>query len=202
MLFGQHAPPEAALAGFEHIKRFWDAPRQRFIAKILPGQFYVTRHQEVISTILGSCVSVCMRDAVAGIGAMNHFLLPRSGGHSPRNEIVAAEPCARYGIDAMEMMLDALERNGARRERLEVKVTGGGRIGEGMNDIGAHNAEFTHEYMQMNGFKLLACDLGGTAPRKVHYFPDTGKLLIKKLDERSLEHIHRREDKFLHRIES
>lgn len=202
MLFGQHAPPEPALPGFEHIKRFWDAPRQRFIAKILPGQFYVTKNQEVISTILGSCVSVCMRDAVANIGAMNHFLLPRSGGHSVRTEIDDSEPCARYGIHAMEMMLAQLERHGARRERLEVKVTGGGRIGEGMNDIGAHNAEFAHEYMRMNGFKMLACDLGGTAPRKVHYFPDSGRLLIKKLDDRSLEHIHRREDKFLHEIES
>lgn len=191
--------PEPALSGFEAIHRFWDAPRERFIAKILPGQFYVTPHQEVISTILGSCISVCMRDVQAGIGGMNHFLLPGGEAGRVHEEIVGRAKCARYGIHAMEMLIRQLLRHGARKENLEIKVTGGAKIISGNGDVGEHNIAFIHEYMQVHGLDIVAEDVAGSLPRKVLYFPDSGKLMVKKLVDR--EHVRRREDKFIHTIE-
>lgn len=198
---GKWPAPEPALPGFEAIHRFWDAPRKRFIAKILPGQFYVTPNQEVISTILGSCISVCMRDAKAGIGGMNHFLLPGGASGRVHEEIVEGKKCARYGIHAMDMLVRHLLRHGARKESLEIKVTGGARIISGNGDVGEHNIAFIREYMQIHGLNILAEDVAGSLPRKVLYFPDSGKLMVKKLADKQLAHVRRREDKFIHTIE-
>lgn len=193
--------PEPVLPGFESVHRFWDAPRSRFIAKILPGEIYVTKHQEVIATILGSCVSVCIRDAQAGIGGMNHFLLPGGSAQRVHDEIVQREKCARYGIHAMDMLIKYLLRYGARKERLEIKVTGGARIISANGDVGEHNIAFIREYADIHGLHILAEDLAGSIPRKVLYFPDSGKLLVKKLANTECGHVHRREEKFIHKVE-
>lgn len=193
--------PKPALPGFETVHRFWDAPRSRFIAKILPGQFYVTKNQEVISTILGSCISVCIRDGVAGIGGMNHFLLPGGSASRVHEEITHGKKCARYGIHAMEMLIRQLLMHGAQRENLEVKVTGGAQIISANGDVGAHNIAFIREYMDMCGLRITAEDVAGSLPRKVLYFPDSGKLMVKKLADQEREHVQRRENKFIHRVD-
>ncbi|WP_370298626.1 chemoreceptor glutamine deamidase CheD [Pontibacterium sp.] len=193
--------PEPVLPGFEAVHRFWDAPRSRFIAKILPGQFYVTKNQEVIATILGSCISVCIRDAQAGIGGMNHFLLPGGSAQNVHDEIVQAKKCARYGIYAMDMLMKHLLRYGAHKENLEVKVTGGARIISANGDVGEHNIAFIREYLEIQGLKIVAEDVAGSMPRKVLYFPDSGKLMVKKLADQERGHVRRREDKFIHTIE-
>lgn len=193
--------PEPVLPGFESVHRFWDTPRSRFIAKILPGQFYVTKHQEVIATILGSCISVCIRDAQVGIGGMNHFLLPGGSARQVHDEIVQGKKCARYGIHAMEMLIKQLLRYGARKENLEVKVTGGAQIISANGDVGEHNIAFIREYMEIHGLKIVAEDVAGNMPRKVLYFPDSGRLMVKKLADRERGHVRRREDKFIHSIE-
>lgn len=200
--FEMNAPrPKLCLPGFEHVRRFWDAPRERFVAKILPGQFYVTQHEEAIATILGSCVSVCVRDPVAGIGGMNHFLLPHaSEGHTAHDEVVNDEPNARYGIHAMDLLINSLVQRGARRHNLEIKMTGGGRIITSMTDIGKHNADFVREYLAMKQLSLLSEDVGDIYARKVLYFPESGRLLVKKLTDQS-SHVGRREDKYLHKVE-
>lgn len=201
ILFGSNHPhPHPSLDGFEHIKRFWDAPRNRFIAKILPGQYYVTQHREVIATILGSCISVCACDRKAGVGGMNHFLLPHSQQRDIHNEIVNREPCARYGIHAMDMLLLTLLKHGAKPHNIEVKVTGGGRIISSMSDIGAHNIAFIREYIEIKKLNLIAEDVGDIYPRKVLYYPDSGKLLVKKLDNEN-GHVIQRENRFLHKVE-
>lgn len=196
-----HPRPEAALQGFRHIRRFWDAPRERFVAKILPGQYYVTKNSEAIATILGSCISVCIRDPDLGLGGMNHFLLPGGNAASVHDEIIERKPCARYGIHAMDMLVKDLVYHGAERRNLEVKVTGGGKLISASSDIGDHNIAFVREYLAINNLSIHAEDVGDSFPRKVLYFPDTGRLLIKKLRDTSLDHIRRREDKFLHKIE-
>ena len=198
---GKWPAPEPALPGFEAIHRFWDAPRKRFLAKILPGQLYVTKNQEVITTILGSCISVCVRDVQLGIGGMNHFLLPGGSADSVRSEIAQGKKCARYGIHAMDLLFKHLFRYGASKENLEIKVTGGARIISGNGDVGEHNIAFIHEYMQIHGLSIVAEDVAGSLPRKVLYFPDSGKLMVKKLADREREHIRRREDRFIHKIE-
>lgn len=196
----RHPRPDAALQGFRHIRRFWDAPRGRFVAKILPGQYYVTKNSEAIATILGSCISVCIRDPDSGIGGMNHFLLPGGSAAAARDEIVEGKPCARYGIHAMEMLIKDLIYHGAARRNLEVKVTGGGKVISASSGVGDHNIAFVREYLAMNDLTIHAEDVGGFFPRKVLYWPDSGRLLIKKLRDNSSEHVRRREDKFLHKI--
>ncbi len=170
------------LRGFERIKRYWDEKYEKVCAKILPGEYYVTAMDEGVTTVLGSCVSACIRDRVFGIGGMNHFMLPRSEtstNGSWDNTTVSAS--ARYGNFAMEHLINNILSNGGRRSNLEVKVFGGGRILAQMTDIGKKNIEFVLEYIKHEGLNLLSQDLGDIFPRKVMYFPATGKVLVKKL---------------------
>lgn len=164
------------LPGFEGINHYWDKQRQMPAAKILPGEYYVTLHDELIATVLGSCVSACVRDRVFGIGGMNHFMLPTQGSE---DDIIGA--ATRYGNYAMEHMINDLLKHGAKRENLEFKLTGGGRVIKGMTNIGKRNIDFVLHYLQTEGFRALSQDLGGELPRKVLYQPRTGKLLVKKL---------------------
>lgn len=174
-------PP--ALPQFEHVGRFWDRENLCYAAKLLPGEYYVTTTGEQISTVLGSCVSACVRDRRTGIGGMNHFMLPRdaSGGNSSWG--TAASAATRYGNVAMERLINDILKLGSRRDSLEVKLVGGGRVLDGIAmDIGARNIEFVRKYVADEGFSVLGEDLGDVYPRKVHYAPATGKLRVKKLN--------------------
>ena len=147
--------------------------------KILPGEYFVTQRELVIVTVLGSCVSVCLRDRANGIGGMNHFMLPgnNDGGISP----ISAS--ARYGVYAMELLINYLLKLGARRSDFEAKVFGGGSVLRGMtaNNVGERNAEFVREYLATENIQIAAQDLLDIYPRKVYYFPNTGRVLVKKL---------------------
>jgi len=167
------------LSGFESIKRYWDKTREVYSAKILPGEYYVTKHNELITTVLGSCVSACIRDPNIGIGGMNHFMLP-STPDSGGNQQVCGES-ERYGNYAMEHMINDILKYGGKRKDLEVKIFGGGRILRQMTDIGSKNIEFVKNYIAMEGIKLTSEDVGDTCPRKVLYFPLSGKVLVKRL---------------------
>ena len=147
--------------------------------KILPGEYFVTQRDLVIVTGLGSCVSVCLRDHVSGIGGMNHFMLPgnNDGGISP----ISAS--ARYGVYAMELLINHLLKLGARRNCFEAKVFGGGSVLRGMtaNNIGDRNVEFVRDYLHTEHIPVVAEDLLDIYPRKVYYFPATGRVMVKKL---------------------
>jgi chemotaxis protein CheD len=147
--------------------------------KILPGEYFVTQRDIVIVTVLGSCVSVCLRDRVSGIGGMNHFMLPGNsdGGISP------ISVSARYGVYAMELLINHLLKLGARRHCFEAKVFGGGSVLRGMtaNNVGDRNAEFVRDYLEIEKIQVVAEDLLDIYPRKVYYFPATGRVLVKKL---------------------
>src|SRR5690606_35591093 len=131
-----------ALPGFEHISRYWDDQHGCVSAKILPGEFYVTRHDELLVTVLGSCVTACIRDRETGVGGMNHFMLAEGG-----DDLVG--PSARYGVYAMEILINHLLKNGARRQNLEAKVFGGGRVLSSLAGamIGERNADFVIKYL-------------------------------------------------------
>jgi len=146
--------------------------------KILPGEYYATVGSGVVVTVLGSCVAACIRDPVTGIGGMNHFLLPDDG-------TAELGTSARYGACAMELLINELLSMGASRSRLQAKVFGGGNVIAGMvkNDVGRRNAEFVEQYLAREGIPILASDLMGSLPRKVYFFPDTGQVLVKKLQE-------------------
>ncbi|HJX57768.1 MAG TPA: chemoreceptor glutamine deamidase CheD, partial [Thiobacillus sp.] len=147
-------------------------------AKILPGEYYFTGKPMMIVTVLGSCVAACMRDRVSGIGGMNHFMLPDGGGDAGS----ASSASMRYGAYAMEVLINQLLKAGARRENLEAKVFGGGNVLRGFTSInvGERNAQFVRNYLHIENIRIVAEDLNDVHPRKVYYFPATGKVLVKK----------------------
>lgn len=144
---------------------------------IVQGEFRVICDPEVVlATVLGSCVAACLRDAEAGVGGMNHFLLPGDigGGHAGEAE--------RYGVHLMELLVNGLLENGARRERLEGKLFGGARMMEGLSDIGAKNAAFAKRFLANEGIRLVAENLGGDRGRRLEYEPVSGRARQSLLD--------------------
>jgi len=176
----------AVLPGFEHISRFWDSTQNLCASRILPGEYYVTRNDEIITTVLGSCVSACIRDPLSGVGGMNHFMLP--GNTAKRLDKWGGDTClaTRYGIAAMEILINDLLKLGARKERLELKLFGGGEIlVMDVNKVGERNVQFVREFVKTEGIAVSAQDLGESYPRKVNYYPKTGKVMVRRL--RSLQ---------------
>jgi len=148
-------------------------------AKVLPGEYYVTGEDWLIVTVLGSCVAACIRDSQNGIGGMNHFMLPDGGG----DESSPASTSARYGSYAMEILINHITKLGARRANLEAKVFGGGNVLAGLTvaNVGERNAEFVLRFLATERIRVVARDLIDVHPRKVYYFPRTGKVMVKKL---------------------
>ncbi len=169
-------------------------------AKILPGEYYFTHKPMLIVTVLGSCVSACVRDRVSGIGGMNHFMLPDGSG-DPGNPSSAS---MRYGAYAMEVLINQLIKSGARRENLEAKVFGGGNVLRGFTaiNVGARNAEFVLEFMRREKIRVVAEDLNDLFPRKVYFFPATGRVLVKKLKQMNNYTLVKREQDYANRLKS
>ena len=147
-------------------------------AKILPGEYYVTGRDMLLVTVLGSCVAACIRDPKTGLGGMNHFMLPESG---DRNDVLSSS--MRYGGYAMEVLVNQLVKMGANRARLEAKVFGGGAVLRGFTtvNVGERNSEFVLEYLETERIKVVSQDLMGLYPRKVYYFPASGRVMVRKL---------------------
>ena len=180
------ATPAAVLPGFDHVQRRWDRQNERWTAKILPGQYFVTRNDDVITTVLGSCISACVRDPVARVGGMNHFMLPEDITNGSSSWLQpAAGLSTRYGSFAMESLINDLLKLGARRERLEIKLTGGGQILASATDVGERNIAFARQWLSLEGLRIVGEDVGDTFPRRVQYFPITGRVLMFRL--RSIE---------------
>ncbi len=175
------------LPGFGHIHRTWDRANERWSARILPGEYFVTRSDEIITTVLGSCISACVRDPVLGVGGMNHFMLPEDITHGSSTWLdPKAGMSTRYGSFAMESLINDLMKLGAHRERLEVKLTGGGRVLASMTDVGARNIQFARQWLGLEGLKIAGEDVGDSFPRRIQYFPASGRVLMFRL--RSHDH--------------
>jgi len=192
-------PKPQAVSGFDKIQRFWDPALAHWNAKILPGEYYVTRNDEVITTVLGSCISACIRDPHANVGGMNHFMLPEDSSSGDGNRWLdpVAGLATRYGSHAMESLINELLKLGASRNRFEIKLFGAGRILASVTDVGARNIEFVHEYLKTEGFRALAEDLGDIYPRRVAYFPTSGKVKVRRLRPLEATAIAERERKYL-----
>ncbi len=189
-------PPPPTLPGFGHINRYWDRVHEIHAAKILPGEYYVTTGGEMISTVLGSCVAACIRDPLLGVGGMNHFLLPLRGRVGPLDPNDPFDVATRYGNHAMESLINAVIALGGRRERMEVKLFGGGSVIPGMtSDVGKKNVQFAEEYLHNEGLRVLARDVLGPYPRKVQYFPESGRARCKKLYQLQNRTVQQREDR-------
>ena len=190
-----NAPLQEQLASNVYYDRTFD----RDAAKILPGEYYFTAKDMMIVTVLGSCVSACLRDRVSGVGGMNHFMLP-DGGDS--DSPVSAS--MRYGTYAMEVLINELLKAGARRENLEAKVFGGGNVLRGFVaiNVGERNAQFVRDYLRAEGIRIIAEDLNDIHPRKVYFFPRTGKVLVKKLKQLNNNTLVNREQDYADRLQT
>lgn len=167
-------------------------------AKIMPGEYYVTRRDMLLVTTLGSCVAACIRDKTNGIGGMNHFMLPEN----TKEQAGWGASSTRYGTYAMEMLVNQLIQLGARRENLEAKLFGGGAVIKNMfaMNVGERNAKFGMEYLNREGIPVVAKDLLDVYPRKVYFFPTTGRVLVKKLRNMHNETIVLRETEYETRL--
>ncbi len=155
--------------------------------QVLPGELYVTRADEAITTVLGSCVSACVRDVRRGVGGMNHFMLPEA----PSSDDNLAP--ARYGVYALECLLNGVTRGGGRREDLEVKVFGGGRVLAHGGDIGRVNIDFVRRFFDTEQLAIHAEDVGDAFARRIRYWPRSGRVQLSRIPMAQAKHVVARE---------
>lgn len=185
-------PP--CIPGFERVNRFWDRRRHVWVAKIIPGEFFVTRQDEYIATTLGSCVSACIWDERFGIGGMNHFMLPITD--LAAHEVTwgnLPSDATRYGNYAMEHLINELLKNGGKRRNLKAKVFGGARMLKQCSDIGEKNARFVIDYLHIEKIPIISYDLKDDFARKLLFDPRTGKAFMKRIRTINNDTIIRRE---------
>ncbi len=188
-------------SGSDHLaasggRRFYDAAAAAWMIKIFPGEFHIVDSpDEFLFTVLGSCVAACIRDRRTGIGGMNHFMLPEGrtdGWDDPQS--------ARYGNFAMEKLINELLKRGCAREHMEVKVFGGGNVIDNTTRIGTQNAEFVLRYLEAEGLTCNVRDLGGPYPRRIHYFPSSGRVARRFLGATDLGTVVRDESAYASRL--
>jgi chemotaxis protein CheD len=175
---------------------FVDSKFNKKVFKLLPGDYFVTRRDEILTTVLGSCIAACIRDPVAGVGGMNHFMLPTASLDSGAWTGNASN-ANRYGAFAMESLINSVMKFGGRRDRLEVKLFGGAAVIPGMSDVGARNIDFVRRFLHLEGLPVCAESVGDTTPRRVNYFPRTGEVLVRKLRLTSRDQLAAREKDYL-----
>jgi chemotaxis protein CheD len=178
---------------FSQVRMIMDQRFNQQVAIIMPGQHFVSRSPVIVYTVLGSCVSVCIRDTISNVGGMNHFMLP-----APKRsqEDDAWGESGRYGSFAMELLINDILKRGGQRDNFEVKVFGGGKIYNGENDVGASNAEWILKYLFKEGLYPVKKDLGDVFPRKIYYFSDSGRVLMKKIVRLKNDTILKREQEY------
>lgn len=160
-------PGEASFFYFDH--HF-----QHNAVKVLPGEYFVARERITIVTVLGSCIAACLWDSRACVGGMNHFMLPDGGG---------ADTSGRYGSYAMELLINEMMKQGARRETLQAKIFGGGQVMHNFTtlNVGERNTRFVQDYLATERIPIVSEDVLDIHPRKVVFFPVTGKVMVKRL---------------------
>lgn len=183
------------LPGFGHINRYWDQTRLSMAAKVLPGEFYVSCQDEFMLTTLGSCVSACVWDPVAGVGGLNHFMLPEPG-RGFECDLKSPNDATRYGLFAMEFLINGILQHGGKRARLLAKIAGGGRVLRQATDIGLRNIAFVRQYLLLESLQVVGEHLGGDLPRKLCFHPLTGRAQIKLLDNMTNSTIADRERQY------
>ena len=160
-------PGEASFFYFDHHFQF-------NAVKVLPGEYFVSGENIVIMTVLGSCIAACLWDSRARVGGMNHFMLPESD---------STDVSGRYGSYAMELLINEMLKLGARRETMQAKIFGGGQVMANFTtmNVGERNTSFVVNYLQTERIPIVSEDVLDIYPRKVVFFPATGKAMVKRL---------------------
>lgn len=164
------APRKPGEAGFF----FHDSHFRTNAVKVLPGEYFVSGEELVVMTVLGSCISACLWDSRLRVGGMNHFMLPESS---------SQEATGRYGSYAMELLINELMKLGASRQNLQAKVFGGGQVIHNFTtmNVGERNTRFVLDYLQTERIPVVSKDVLDIYPRKVVFFPVSGKAMVKRL---------------------
>jgi chemotaxis protein CheD len=156
------------------LRRYFNPVDGCWHVQLSQGDCYVTEDpREILTTILGSCVAACMRDPIAGLGGMNHFLLPE-GSDNDRY-------ASRYGVNAMELLINGILRKGGSRQRLQAKLFGGANVIAALSDVGSRNVVFAESFLAEEGIQIIGGDVGGPSPRRIRYSPVRGTALQSKL---------------------
>ena len=163
---------------FRNLRRFYDGASKKYVVSISIGGIYATDQDEIITTVLGSCISTCIRDMKSGIGGMNHFLLP---GDNLELKNIQNKTLLQFGVYSMDYLINNVLEAGGSKENLEIKVFGGGAIMSSAGDIGMNNIQFIRDYMEQSSYVLANEDLGGKYPRKINYHVKTGAVMVKRL---------------------
>ncbi len=191
---------------------YWDSRFKRTAIKLLPGDFFICQDEEMIVTVLGSCISVCVYETRLKIGGMNHFMLPEIKKESASlkykkkhvndecddkaSAIYQNTNSARYGNTAMELLINEIIKLGGDRRNLTAKVFGGGSVTRSSIDIGLKNINFIIEYLKEEGIPITNQDVGGKLPRKVYFIPSINEVYVKKIRNIHNNTISNREDSY------
>jgi chemotaxis protein CheD len=153
---------------------FFDHHFQHNAVKVLPGEYFVAQESLVIMTVLGSCIAACLWDTRSRVGGMNHFMLPDGD---------SADTSGRYGSYAMELLINEMMKLGARRETLQAKIFGGAQVMHNFTtlNVGERNTGFVQNYLATERIPVVSEDVMDIYPRKVVFFPVTGKVMVKRL---------------------
>ncbi|MEM7544041.1 MAG: chemotaxis protein CheD [Pseudomonadota bacterium] len=150
------------------------APRTGRPIHVHQGDYAVSASDsDMMTSVLGSCVATCLYDPHAGVGGMNHFLLPDAGSDTGRTRL--------YGVHLMELLINNLLRLGAERSNLKAKLFGGGKVIAGLSDIGARNAAFARQFLSDEDLPCMSESLGGEFGRRIRFWPSTGRVRLMTL---------------------
>ncbi|WP_018995497.1 hypothetical protein [Hirschia maritima] len=176
------------------VSRFYDRQKQRYIVTVLPGAQYVSSDpEEIVVTVLGSCVAACIWDSQSRIGGLNHFMLP----NDDAGLWSGASLALRFGNHAMDALINDLLQLGAEKHRLNCKFFGGGNVVQGMGKVGSKNALFAKEYAAVERLNVAKMDLGGERGRRIMFEPVTGRAWRKFLDPVAGLEVIRQEAEFV-----
>jgi chemotaxis protein CheD len=166
---------------FDSERRYYDQISEITVIKLYSGEYYVADGQgQMVATVLGSCIAACAYDPIKKLGGINHFLLADHGSEEPK-----AGEYLRYGQHAMDALISGMLSNGAELSRLQFKLFGGANVTQHTTLIGDQNIRFARSYLAERKLPIIAEDVGGNTPRRVHFFTDSGKARIRTLRRES-----------------
>jgi len=178
------------------LKQGYHKQLNRIVCELFAGDYHASNDESlVLSTLLGSCISVCLLDKQNKIAGMNHFMLPGV----IRGGSILLNDDARYGVHSMELLINNMMKLGAKRNNLRAKVFGGGKVlGTTITAVSDSNIEFAINYLKMEEIPILSQDVGGNVGRKIYFYPDSFDIFVKKISyNKSLEDAVAREKRFL-----
>ncbi|MHC6527321.1 chemotaxis protein CheD [Vibrio proteolyticus] len=186
-VIGYHSGHFSQSTGSDGFTRFYSPEFGKEVVKIAPGEIYCSKKNELILTGLGSCVSVCVWDSRLRFGGLNHFLLPNCAhvDHWQRSEQLSVE--SRYGLHAMELLINSMLKMGSLKSDLVFKLFGGGTFSSNGYCVGERNKAFISEFVDTEQLTVINRDLGGHVARRLVFDPQTGRALIKKIDMELLQ---------------